>query len=175
MLGDLGGAQGDVELDDALEALRLAQAGLRVEPDLLLGGDLGPLAGLEVDEGVLEVALVDEVEHRSPGGRRERAVDHAGPRAGRPEGDDAGSDGDQRDGGRQAQRQPARPPFEPGVAQDAVPVARAVVGRGDPVEHLGNVGHALTSSSFVCRFARAACRVADTVPRAIPRASAIPA
>ena len=175
VLGDLVASQGDVELDDALEALRLAQAGLRIEPDLLLRGDLGPLAGLEVDEGVLEVALVDEVEHRAVAGRRQRAVDHGRAGPGRPERDEGGRCRHDRNGGRQAQRQPARPPVEPGVAQDAVPVARAVVGRGDPVEHLGNVGHALTSSSFVCRFARAACRVADTVPRAIPRASAIPA
>ena len=68
-----------------------------------------------------------------------------------------------------------RTALELGVAEDAVPVAVAFVGRHQRVEELSHVGHALTSFSFVCRFEWAACKVADTVPREIPRASAMPA
>ena len=68
-----------------------------------------------------------------------------------------------------------RPPGDTGVGDDAAPVARAGVGRVQQVELVGDVGHVLTSSKVFSRLVRAACKVADTVPTAMPRASAIPA
>jgi hypothetical protein len=117
------------------------------------------------------------VEHGALAGRGERAVEHraAGSVAGRPERDGARDHGHERGDGRQPVGPPERPAVELRVAEDAVPVARPLVGLHQRVEELGHVGHALTSFSFVCKFVWAACKVADTVPREIPSASAIPA
>ena len=103
VLRDLAAAEDAVGLHDAVEGLLLAQDLGRLEPDLVLRADLGPLAGVQVDQRVLLVALVDDVEHRAGAGRRERAVDHGRARsAGRPE----------RDGGRD-QRDERRDEGEP--------------------------------------------------------------
>ena len=177
VLGDLAAAEDAVGLHDAVERLGLAQELGRLEPDLVLRADLRPLAGLEIDQRVLQVALVDDVEHRAGAGRRERAVDHGRARsAGRPERDGGRDERDERrgegepDGG--VSVSPAR---RVGVGDDAAPVAGAGVGRGHQVELFCDVGHVLISSKVLSRLARAACKVADTVPTAIPRASAIPA
>ena len=180
VLRHLVGRQRRVELGDAAERLRLAQAGLRVEPDLVHALELGPLAGRQVDERPRRVGLVDEVEDLPVPGRGQRPLEHG--RAGtsrRPGGHHDRNRGDGRGDGPQPERQarmhPRRLPVDAGVAQHALPVAGARVRRRDRIEQLGHLGHASTSSSFVSRLARAACNVAETVPRATPRASAIAA
>ena len=71
---------------------------------------------------------------------------------------------------------PARLRPDACVAQHVRPVpgGAGVCGHG-AVEQLGDVVHRLTSFSCFSRFARAACSVADTVPREMPSASAIAA
>ena len=177
MLRHLVGAEDGVELDDAVERLRLPESRLGVEPDLVQRANLGALAGLEVDQRPGQLALGHQVEHGAFAGRGQGPVEHraTGSVARRPEGDDARDHGHERGDGGEPVRPPERTAIELGVAEDAVPVARALVARHQRVEELGHVGHALTSFSFVCRFEWAACKVADTVPREMPSASAIPA
>ena len=143
----------------------------------MLGAQLGALAGFEIDERAGELSLVDEVEHLALAGRGQRPVEDraAGPVACGPEGDGARDHRHERGDCGESVGPPERAALELGVAEDAVPVAGALVGRRQGVEELSHVGHALTSFSFVCRFEWAAFKVADTVPREIPRASAIPA
>ena len=176
MLRDLAAAEDAVGLHDAVEGLGLAQELGRLEPHLVLRADLRPLAGLEIDQRVLLVALVDDVEHRAGAGRRERAVDHgrAGS-AGRPERDGGRDERDERRGEGEPDGGVDRSPGDAGVGDDAAPVAGSGVGRVHQVELLRDVSHVLISSKVLSRLARAACKVADTVPTAIPRASAIPA
>jgi hypothetical protein len=130
VLGYVSRSQRHVELDDALESLGLAEARLRIEPDLVLGPNLGSLAGLEIDERPGKLALIDEMEHLSVAGRGQRPFEHRGassPR--RPEGDNACDRRDQSQCGGEAKRRatssPQRVPIDLGIAEDTIPVARA--------------------------------------------------
>jgi hypothetical protein len=130
VLGYVSRSQRHVELDDALESLGLAEARLRIEPDLVLGPNLGSLAGLEIDKRPGKLAFVDEMEHLSVAGRGQRPVEHRGagsPR--RPEGDNACDRRDQSQCGGEAKRRatssPQRVPIDLGIAEDTIPVARA--------------------------------------------------
>ncbi len=159
----------DVELDDALEALALAQAARGVEPDLAHAADLAPLAGLEVDEDLRQIGLGDDVEHAAAARRGERALGDRRPRSRPGDGDDHGG----RRGGREREPHVGAAAVHARVAQHRPPVARRPgVGRDAVLEHLS---HRSTSVSCVCMFECAACSVADTVPRETPSASAIPA